>query len=158
MPPIDKNIEPKDFPAYLAARRDLKRIERSNAGKVLRRFANGIAPSGYRRKSTYFSREFGHLIQFLHVHKFSFGPQFRIHVCLRVLNEPQSFVALQGIESGDFADYRSLSFEDSESSIIRCAERMDRRREGAAASRLGLLCAINWPRRLNRSAVRCLPE
>jgi hypothetical protein len=124
MPPISKNIEPNDLPTYLAARRDLKQIERSNAGKVLRRFAKAIAPSGYRRKSTFFSREAGHLIQFLHVHKFSFGPQFRMHVCFRVLNEPQSFVALQGIDSGDFADYRSLSFEDNESSIIRCAERM----------------------------------
>jgi hypothetical protein len=124
MPPINKNIDPKDLPAYLAVRRDLKRIERSNAGKVLRRLAKGIAPSGYRRKSTFFARETGHLIQFLHVHKFSFGPQFRMHVCLRVLNEPQSFVALQGIDSGDFAGYRSLSFEDNESSIIRCAERM----------------------------------
>ena len=125
MPPTDKHIEPNDLPAFLANRRELKRVERSNAGKVLRRFAKGIAPSGYRRKSTFFSREAGPLIQFLHVHKFSFGPKFRMHVCFRVLNESQSFVALQGIVSDDFASYhQSLSFEDREASIISCAERM----------------------------------
>jgi len=124
MPLTDEHIEPNDLPAFLAKRRELKRAERSNAGKVLRRFAKGIAPSGYRRKSTFFARETGHLIQFLRIHKFSFGPQFRMHVCLRVLKEPQSFVALQGIDSGDFADYRRLSFEGNESSIIQCAERM----------------------------------
>jgi hypothetical protein len=73
--------------AYLAGRRDLKPIERSNAGKVLRRFAKQLLPLGYRRKSTFFAREAGHIIQFLHLHKFSFGPNFRMHVCIRVLNE-----------------------------------------------------------------------
>jgi hypothetical protein len=105
---------------YLAQRREPKRIERSNAGKVLRRFAKQLKPNGYHRRSTYFARESSHVIQFLHLHKFSFGPHFRMHVCIRVLNDPLDYVALSGITNDAF----KLSFEDNETSLNACATQM----------------------------------
>jgi hypothetical protein len=122
--PIDSAAAEK-LAAYLAGRRDLKRIERSNAGKVLRRFAKQLLPLEYRRKSTFFAREAGHLIQFLHLHKFSFGPNFRMHVCIRVLNETRDWVALSGITSDEYARYhRTFIFEDDEASMNQCATQM----------------------------------
>jgi hypothetical protein len=106
--------------AYLAGRRDLKRIERSNAGKVLRRFAKLVSPMRYRRRSTFFAREAGHIIQFLHLHKLSFGPEFRMHVCIRVLNDSRHHVALSGITNDAF----KLSFEDNDASLNYCATQM----------------------------------
>jgi hypothetical protein len=105
---------------YLAQRREPKRIERSNAGKVLRRFAKQLKLKGFHRKSTHFARESGHIIQFLHLHKFSFGPHFRMHVCIRVLNDPSHVVALSGITN----DACKLSFEDNEASLNACATQM----------------------------------
>ena len=109
--PPDTNAD--KLAAYLAGRRDLKRIERSNAGKVLRRFAKQLSRMGYHRRSTYFARETGQIIQFLHLHKFTFGPKFRMHVCIRVLNETLDFVALTGITNEAF----KLSFEDNDASF-----------------------------------------
>jgi hypothetical protein len=106
------------FAGYLAERRDLKRIERSNAGKVLRRFAKQVLPMGYHRRSTFFAREAGHLIQFLHIHKFSSGPHFRMHVCIRVLNDPRHHPVLSGITNGAL----KLSFEDNDASLAECAK------------------------------------
>jgi hypothetical protein len=78
---MPKPIDPGDaekLAAYLAGRCDLKRIERSNAGKVVRRFAKQLLSLGYRRKSTFFAREAGHLIQFLHLHKFLVRPSIPV--------------------------------------------------------------------------------
>jgi hypothetical protein len=92
---------------------------------VLRRFAKQLLPLGYRRKSTFFAREAGHIIQFLHLHKFSFGPNFRMHVCIRVLNETRDWVALSGITSDEHASYhRTLIFENDEASMNHCVKQM----------------------------------
>lgn len=109
----------------LALHRESKAAERSNAGKVLRRVAKQLKTLGFVRKSTFFARERGHLIQFLHVHKFSFGPCFRVHACLRVLNDSRPHQALNGISSDDHAHYRmSIEFQNDEASVNRCAEEM----------------------------------
>ncbi len=112
------------FEQELALHRQSKAVERSNAGKVLRKFAKQLAPE-FSRKGTFFSRERGHLIQFLHVHKFSFGPCFRVHACLRVLNDSTSRLVLNGISSDDDAHYRmSIEYGSDEASLSKCADEM----------------------------------
>ena len=109
----------------VAFHRERKAIERSNAGKVLRKVAKQLRTLGFSRKSSFFWRERGHVIQFLHVHKFSFGPCFRVHVCLRVLNDSRSHAVLNGISSDDHAHYRmSIQYGHDEASLSKCAEEM----------------------------------
>ena len=120
MPKMDEETRQE-----LALHREKKAVERSNAGKVLRRVAKQLRTIGFSRKSTFFSRESGHLIQFLHVHKFSFGPCFRVHACLRVLNDSKSHLVLNGISSDDDAHYRmSIEYGSDEASLSKCAEEM----------------------------------
>jgi len=77
-----------------------KKAEKSNKDKVLRRLANILKKHDFiRTKPSFFVRERGPLIEFIHIHKFSFGPSFRLHVCLRVINDPRDWVALLGFDS-----------------------------------------------------------
>lgn len=102
----------------LEQHRKIKVTERSNAGKVMRRLAKQLKSHGFSRRSTFFSRERGHVIQFLHIHKFSFGPCFRMHVGFRVLNESSPDVALNGIHQSSF------EFLESDESLSLCAQEM----------------------------------
>jgi hypothetical protein len=120
MPEMDE-----DTKRELALHRAKKAAERSGAGKVLRKVAKQLKVLGFARKSTFFWRERGHIIQFLHVHKFSFGPCFRVHACLRILNDSKPHHALNGISSDDDAHYRmSIEYADDEASLARCADEM----------------------------------
>lgn len=102
-----------------------KKLERSNAGKVLRRFATAIKPLGFlRTKPTFFVRESGPIIEFLHIHKYTFGPCFRMHVCLRVLNEPKDFVALAGPTERELSNEARFEYTDDPQSVECCAEAM----------------------------------
>ncbi|PTU30565.1 DUF4304 domain-containing protein [Stenotrophobium rhamnosiphilum] len=96
----------------------------NDTAKILRLFAKAMAAEGFTRKSTWFCRERGHVVQFLHVHKFSFGPDFRIHVCIRVLNDPRSFIALLGISSDEDKQRPNFQFESNQESLKDCAQRM----------------------------------
>ena len=104
-----------------------KKIMRSNAGKILRLFARDLKQLGYSRKGTFFSREAGPIAQFLHVHKFSFGPCYRIHVCVRILNDSRPFLGLIGIASDEYDEFRStIDFDESPESIEQCRHFMAR--------------------------------
>ncbi len=64
-----------------------KSIERRGNGKVLRRVAKSLAALGFKRtKTTFFGRRGDFVIEFIHVHKFSFDHSYRIHLGIRVLN------------------------------------------------------------------------
>ncbi len=102
-----------------------KKLERSNADKVLRRFAVGIKPLGFvRTKPTFFVRESGPVIEFLHIHKFTFGPCFRMHVCLRVLNEPNDFIALAGPTERELSEEARFEYSDDQDSVDDCSRAM----------------------------------
>ena len=120
---IDK-LTPEMQDRYLADRAE-KKIEQSNAQKVLRRFARLMTSLGYKRKSTWFSKEVGLIIQVLHVHKYTFGPCFKLHFCIRVLNDSSESVALNGYDSIELRRFSpNLEYQDSEESIKKCAEAM----------------------------------
>jgi hypothetical protein len=105
--------------AFIEAQRAQKKLERANAGKVMRRLAKKLKTLGFIRKSTWFARESGPLVQFMHVHKFTFGPCFRLHWGIRVLNDSQHFVALSGPDES-----RGLEYGPNEASVEQCVEAM----------------------------------
>jgi len=100
-----------------------KRVERSQKDKVLRRFRRLLGPHGFERtKSTFFTRPRQFVIEFVHVHKFTFKPGFRIHVGLRVTNDAFEACSLNGPYSKG-AGLR-LDFGASEQSVDQCAAEM----------------------------------
>jgi hypothetical protein len=121
----DDHQTPEATPALLAERRAAKKAERAAAAKVMRLFAKRIAIFGFRRKSTFFARPAGPVIQFIHVHKHSFGGAFRVHVCIRVVNSPKPFIGLLGITEQDCElpprfDYAT----GNPTSVAACADHM----------------------------------
>jgi hypothetical protein len=107
------------------------KLERSNKEKILRRLAKLLAPSGFSRsKPTFYTRIRLPVIEFVHIHKFTFGPSFRLHLGIRVVNDPFRAVALNGPSSDDFRRLASalasnrlynFDYDESDVSVERCA-------------------------------------
>ncbi|WP_394224516.1 hypothetical protein [Alteromonas gracilis] len=102
-----------------------KKLERSNADKVLRRLTNQIKPLGFvRTKPTFWVREREHLVQFIHIHKYTFGPFFRIHTCVRPLNSNLEFVALFGPIEQELSETAKFEYTEDINSVENCASTM----------------------------------
>ncbi|VEL97381.1 hypothetical protein ALT761_02385 [Alteromonas sp. 76-1] len=102
-----------------------KKLERSNADKALRRLTNQIKPLGFvRTKPTFWVREREHLVQFIHIHKYTFGPLFRIHTCVRPLNSNLEFVALFGPIEQELNAAAKFEYTEETSSVESCASAM----------------------------------
>jgi hypothetical protein len=99
---------------------DAKR-KRQLAEKVLRLVTQKLAALGFdRKKPAFWVQRQTHRLNFFHIHLFRFGPQFRVHCGIRVLNDPFEAEALNGIDSDKFSNY-DLSFADDAGSVDRCA-------------------------------------
>ena len=106
-----------------------KKLERSNKEKVLRQLAKNLASAGFRRtKPTFFTRLSLPVIEFVHLHKFTFEPSFRIHLGIRVVNDPLSAVALNGATSDEYRGQNSpagvhynFRFHEAQETLDRCA-------------------------------------
>lgn len=123
------NISSQTNPTYLIRdsdeRKAAKKLKRANAAKVLRFFAKLVAKMGFNRRSTFFFREAGELIQFLHLHKYTFGPYFRMHICVRVLNDPTAVCVLSGTDEISLANHRvDFEYGADLDSLQPCAETM----------------------------------
>jgi hypothetical protein len=111
-----------------------KRVERSNHGKVMRRVAGFVAPLGFRRaKSTFFVRRHDLVIEFIHLHKYSFTPAYRVHLGVRVLNDLFPACALNGPNSHPFTccgspngSQYTLDFGPDQASVERCSAEIHR--------------------------------
>jgi hypothetical protein len=102
-----------------------KKLERSNADKVLRRLTNHIKTLGYvRTKPTFWVREKAHVVEFIHIHKYSFGPYFRIHTCLRPFNASLEFIALVGPTENELSQDISFEYAENIESVEQCAIKM----------------------------------
>ena len=71
-----------------------------------------------------------HVVEFVHLHLFTFAPAFRAHCGIRVLNDRLDAPALNGPDSdstpsGAKRAY-SLEFTDDEKSLDRCADAIAR--------------------------------
>ena len=109
-----------------------KKQESRDAQKVLRLLAKKLKPFGFERtKPTFFTRSGQYVLEFVHVHKFTFGPSFRVHFGVRVRSDNFAAAHLNGPDSGSFVDptmpglrrYR-FSFTPNEASWESCAEAM----------------------------------
>jgi hypothetical protein len=65
------------------------------------------------------------VIQFLHIHKYTFGPYFRMHICIRVLNDPTATCTLSGTEERQLAKV-DFEYGTDVAAIQACAEVMAR--------------------------------
>jgi hypothetical protein len=108
-----------------------KKQESRDAQKVLRLLAKKLQPLGFERtKPTFFVRPGNVLLEFVHLHKYTFGPGFRLHLGIRVrfdqfvaqaLNGPAFDGAPGAIEPGTQGRFNYRS--DAEA-IAACAEAM----------------------------------
>jgi hypothetical protein len=90
---------------------DAKR-KRQLAEQALRLATQKLAVLGFdRKKPAFWVQRRTHCLNFFHIHLFRFGPQFRVHCGIRVLNDPFEAEALNGIDSDNFSTY-DLSFAD----------------------------------------------
>ena len=68
-----------------------------DAQKVLRLLAHRMKAAGFdRTKPSFFTRPQPWLIEFVHLHKYTFGPLFRVHLGIRIRCDDWSAVALNG--------------------------------------------------------------
>jgi len=106
-----------------------KALERSHKDKVYRRLATLLRDQGYARtKPTFFTRPRGLLVEFVHLHKYTFAPEFRVHLGIRVTNDAFDAVALNGPDSHPYVCKGSpggrifdFSFHVAPETIERCA-------------------------------------
>ena len=80
MSPLNDEMRPLAVPGSPE-----KKLEARDAQKVLRLLAKKLRPLGFERtKPTFFVRPGNVLLEFVHVHKYTFGPRFRLHLGVRV--------------------------------------------------------------------------
>ena len=99
---------------------------------MLRLLAKKLTKLGFERtKPTFFTRNTQHVLEFVHVHKFTFGPSFRVHFGLRVRSDDFPAAHLNGLSSEQIADATSpnrrryrFEFDTYEASWELCAEEM----------------------------------
>jgi hypothetical protein len=74
-----------------------KEEERRLARKIVRGVGKEFRSRGFlHSKPTWLVRPLDGFAQFVHFHKFTFGPRFRVHLGIRVMNDPFEAVALNG--------------------------------------------------------------
>lgn len=74
-----------------------KKQESRDAQKVLRLLAGMLKPLGFERtKPTFFTRNGPYVIEFVHVHKYSFAASFRVHFGVRVRSDDFPAAGLNG--------------------------------------------------------------
>ncbi|RZL35407.1 MAG: hypothetical protein EOP35_14195 [Rubrivivax sp.] len=89
-----------------------KKRESLDAQKVLRQLAKELAPLGFRRtKPSFFTRPTELVVEFVHIHKYTFGPHFRIHFGVRVLNDTTNAVGLNGPSIDGVGDANASTYK-----------------------------------------------
>lgn len=102
-----------------------------DAQKVLRMLAKALTPLGFTRtKPSFFTRGSDLVVEFVHIHKYTFGSTFRIHFGVRVLNDAWPNVALngpcvEGILNSESSRYTvRFEFGPDSTSMAECAQLM----------------------------------
>ena len=97
-----------------------KEDERRLARKIVRAVARALRSCGFlHTKPTFIVRPCEGFVQFVHFHKYSFGPSFRVHFGIRVMNDSFPAVALNGPSSNSVGNY----WPDEEQTMI-CTSRL----------------------------------
>lgn len=99
-----------------------KTIEKTNSELVKRKVRESLKQLDFKRtKPSFYTRLLDDRIEFIHLHKFTFGPYFRVHSGIRFLVDDFEAVALNGIDSDAFKSEYNLRYHKNEDSIERCA-------------------------------------
>jgi hypothetical protein len=111
-----------------------KKEEKSGRDKVLRALSVALVPLGFSRtKPTYFTRIRLYWVEFGHLHKFTFGPYFRIHFGIRIIADNSQSVVLNGPDSDRIRDWRyflsnhqkyDFKYNSTPGSIDKCVKDM----------------------------------
>jgi hypothetical protein len=109
-----------------------KKQESRDAQKVLRLLAGMLKPFGFQRtKPTFFTRPGTYVIEFVHVHKYTFAASFRVHFGVRVRSDEFPAAGLNGPCTDGIPDpdapgrrLHAFDFTADEVSWKRCAELM----------------------------------
>lgn len=97
------------------------REKRNLAEKVRRLLTKQLASYGYTRgKPTFWSRPNKHVVEFIHLHLYSFAPAFRVHCGVRVLYSDFKAVALNGLHSDEQHLRLAMEFSASPESLNDC--------------------------------------
>lgn len=118
------------MPPYAAPGSPEKKLESRNAQKVARLLADKLKPLGFERtKTSIFTRPKPLVIEFVHIHKFSFEASFRVHFGVRVRTDNFPGAHLNGPSSDEMRDPEdpsrrryTLSFGQEAASWGACAE------------------------------------
>ena len=111
-----------------------KSVERLCHRKVLRHVSRLLPQLGLKRsKPTFFVCRRELVIEFIHLHKYSFAPGYRIHLGIRVLNDTFPAAALNGPDSHAYTSpdspngsrYR-LDFGPDDASVKQCSDEIFR--------------------------------
>src|SRR5262245_8622791 len=96
------------------------REKRRYSERVRRSVSEAVLDLGFTRtKATFWTRPRDLVLEFFHLHLYSFAPAFRLHLGIRVLNDTFEAEALNGPTShGEPYDFR---FESTDLSVERCA-------------------------------------
>ena len=82
-----------------------KKQESKDAQKVVRRLAQRLKALGFERtKPSFITLPRELVVEFVHVHKFTFGPCFRVHLGIRVKKDEHAGAHLNGPCSDSFGD------------------------------------------------------
>ena len=105
-----------------------QKAKRRLAELVRRNFSRGLEALAFgRTKPTFWTRSEprSQIVQFVHLHLFTFAPSFRVHLGIRVLNDTFAAPALNGLSSHDgwalAARKYVFSFSMSDGSTTKCA-------------------------------------
>lgn len=130
------------MPLYAKPGSPEKKLETRNAQKVARLLANKLRPLGFERtKTNIFTRSKPLVIEFVHIHKFSFQASFRVHFGVRVRTDDFPGAHLNGPSSDEMRDLEdqsksryTFSFSSDAASWDACAEEILRcvLKEGSA--------------------------
>ena len=109
-----------------------KKQESRDAKKVVRLLAKKLKATGFQRtKTSFFTRANQYVLEFVHIHKYSFAPSFRIHFGVRVRTDDFPGAHLNGpssdaIANPDIPNHRrySFDFDSDQASWELCAESM----------------------------------
>ncbi|WP_339148454.1 MULTISPECIES: hypothetical protein [unclassified Sutcliffiella] len=104
-----------------------KSLEKKNRELVKKKLSELLLPYGFNKtKPSFYTRFYEDRIEFIHLHKFTFGPAFRVHT----LKDEQDFVALNGIEANGYKDEYPINYsfkyhnDIDIDSIYRCAKQI----------------------------------
>ncbi|MBY0215348.1 hypothetical protein [Paenibacillus illinoisensis] len=106
-----------------------KLLEKKQGELVKMKLRELLLPHGFfRTKPSFYTRLYEDRIEFIHLHKLTSGPFYRVHTGIRFLLDDLDYVALNGIQANGYKNEYSIHYNfryhKDEDSILRCANQI----------------------------------